>query len=640
MIANIGVEVRQVLLPHGKDVNDVVTTAPDPGPALVHYIRAAEWVAGKPSMSSDSVSSSVATETIAAHPLHPVLAESKPAIGSVDANKTDEMVFVFGNRRWRVRGLAKNTSPGSLNVNLLVGRESGGFHVDRLELYTARLRSQFVRIASEELGIDEQVLKKDLGNILLQLEEAQDELLRRLLEPVKALPEMSASERDAALTLLRDPTLLDRVLNDFQIGGVVGEKDNLLLGYLASVSRKLERPLGIVIQSSSAAGKSSLMEAVLSFVPDEDRVSYSAMTGQSLFYSPASNLRHKVLAIAEEEGASRASYSLKLLQSDGFLTIASTSKESTTGRLVSQEYKVEGPVAVMLTTTSISIDEELLSRCVVLTVDESPGQTKRIHDRQRMKQTLEGVVRGDDRDAALRLQQNAQRLLRAVKIVNPFSGEMAFDDLRVQARRDHAKLLTLIETITFLHQHQRAAKTIEHDGKVIEYIEVEKADIETAEKLLKTVGAIGVGDLPPQTRKVLDLVTEFVGAEKEKTETADFKFSRRQLREALKLGDTTLKAHLRRLVDHELVVVHRSPHGRGVLYELAVEPHTYDAHRSGYGRGSVGPWSAFGRGSVGVPKTIESPATSEASISEQNGIPKNINRASAQIRDVHVDRKP
>jgi hypothetical protein len=76
------------------------------------------------------------------------------------------------------------------------------------------------------------------------------------------------------------------------------------------------------------------MEAVLGFVPPEDRVSFSAMTGQSLFYLGEKDLAHKVLSIAGEEGAQRASYALNLLQSEGELSIASTGKDNTSGRLV------------------------------------------------------------------------------------------------------------------------------------------------------------------------------------------------------------------------------------------------------------------------------------------------------------------
>ena len=67
-------------------------------------------------------------------------------------------------------------------------------------------------------------------------------------------------------------------------------------------------------------------------VPEDERVSFSAMTGQSLFYMAESDVAHKVLAVSEEEGAGRASYALKLLQSEGELSIASTGKDGTTAR--------------------------------------------------------------------------------------------------------------------------------------------------------------------------------------------------------------------------------------------------------------------------------------------------------------------
>ena len=44
---------------------------------------------------------------------------------------------------------------------------------------------------------------------------------------------------------------------------------------------------------------------------------------------------------------------------DGELTIASTGKDPQTGRMETQEYHVEGPVMLFLTTTAIDIDEEL-----------------------------------------------------------------------------------------------------------------------------------------------------------------------------------------------------------------------------------------------------------------------------------------
>ena len=192
--------------------------------------------------------------------------------------------------------------------------------------------------------------------------------------------------------------------------GIVGEATNKLTGYLAATSRKLEQPLAVVVQSSSAAGKSSLMEAVLAMLPAEEVIKFSAMTGQSLFYMQGSDLKHKVLAIVEEEGAERASYALKLLQSEGELTIASTGKDPQSGRLVTQEYRVEGPVMIFLTTTAAEIDEELLNRCLVLSVNEEREQTRAIHIMQRHRQTLAGLLEHRQRAAVLQVHRDAQRL--------------------------------------------------------------------------------------------------------------------------------------------------------------------------------------------------------------------------------------
>ena len=274
---------------------------------------------------------------------------------------------------------------------------------------------------------------------------------------------------------------MERILEDFGKCGVVGEETNKLVGYLAAVSRKMEEPLAVVIQSSSAAGKSSLMDAVMGFVPEEEKVAYSAMTGQSLFYMGATDLQHKVLAIAEEEGASHASYALKILQSAGELTIASTGKDPQTGRLVTQEYRVTGPVMVMMTTTSIDIDEELLNRCLVLTVDEGAEQTKAIQDLQRASRTLAGRRVRHQRGRLMAVHQNAQRLLRPVTVVNELAPSLVFASHAARMRRDNKKYLTLIDTIAFLHQHQRAVKTDAESG--MRYIEVTESDIEIANRL-------------------------------------------------------------------------------------------------------------------------------------------------------------
>ncbi len=324
--------------------------------------------------------------------------------------------------------------------------------------------------------------------------------------------------------------MLDRILADFERCGVVGEEVNKQVGYIAAVSRSLRSPLAVMVQSSSAAGKSSLMDAVLAFVPEEECIEYSAMTGQSLFYMAEKDLKHKVLAIVEEEGAARASYALKLLQSEGTLTIASTGKDPATGRLVTHQHRVEGPVMIFLTTTAIDLDEEMLNRCLVLTVNEDREQTQAIHRRQREAQTLEGLMAHQERDELLKVHRNAQRLLKPLAVVNPFARDLTFPDSLTRTRRDHTKYLTLISAIALLHQYQRPEKTApDHRGRNVSYIEVTRSDIRTANRLAHEVLGRSLDELPPQTRRLLTVINDGVRSEceKQKMERADFRFSRR-----------------------------------------------------------------------------------------------------------------
>jgi hypothetical protein len=543
----------------------------------------------------------------------------------------DELRVGLDERHWRIRGLGHVTSFEVLRLNVLVAREDPRrghvFHVDSLDLYSARARGLFARQAAEELGLAEELVARDLGRVLLVCEEHAEQAVRAAQQPAQPEVQLSEDEREQALELLKDPGLVERIVSDFERVGVVGEQTNCLVGYLAAVSRKLDRPLAVILQSTSAAGKSALQEAVLAMVPVEERVQFSAMTGQSLFYMGESDLEHKVLAVAEEEGAERAAYALKLLQSEGELRIASTGKEPATGRLVTHAYRVKGPVAIFLTTTAVDVDEELLNRCIVLTVDEDREQTRAIHERQRERETLGGLLADRERKDVLKVHQDAQRLLEALPVVNPYATRLTFSDARTRTRRDHLKYLTLIRAIALLHQHQRPRKTASVEGRQVAYIEVTREDILLANRLAHRVLGRSLDELPPGTRRLLDLIEQHVAGEASERGIVRerVRFTRRTLREQLGWGDTQLKVHLARLVSLELVWVHRGPHGAS-LYELAwdgdsqdstphlaglIDPdqldteHVYDTDRSGLegdrsgaGRPPVAARSGPGRGDL------------------------------------------
>tara|TARA_B100000614_G_scaffold251417_1_gene262907 strand:- start:2162 stop:3856 length:1695 start_codon:yes stop_codon:yes gene_type:complete len=523
----------------------------------------------------------------------------------------EDYLLDLGERSYRVRGLQKNGSLEVLKVNLRLSCRDL-FHLDTLDFYRAKDREAFIRAAANETTLEPELIKRDMGKLLLALESLQEQRIRTAMESHPETVELSTEEEAEAMELLKSPDLLGRILEDFDACGIVGEATNKLTGYLSCVSRQLDRPLAVIIQSTSAAGKSTLMEAILALMPKEEQVKYSAMTGQSLYYLGETNLKHKILAIVEEEGAEKASYALKLLQSEGELTIASTGKDDQ-GRMKTEEYHVEGPVMIFLTTTAVDIDEELLNRCLVLTVDESREQTEAIHRLQRERRTAKGLAMKRKRASILQAHHNAQRLLRPIDVQNPYADALTFRSDRTRLRRDHEKYLSLIDTIALLHQYQRPVRKDEAGGR---FVEATLSDIEAANKIAHEVLGRSLDELPPQTRRLLTLLKEWVGRQcgERNLERSDFHFSRRQLREAFGWGDTQLKVHLSRLLDMEYLELHRLPGQSGYFYELLYDgeggdgsrflsglldpaslKYRYDGERSGCGRPPVGDWSAGGR---------------------------------------------
>jgi DNA primase catalytic core len=526
--------------------------------------------------------------------------------------KGDAWFLELEGREYRVAGLEKTLGTDALKVALRL-RAGERFHLDQVDLTRDGERRKFIERAAEETGLTTDLLKRDVGRLLLAVEQAQTELAKPA-ENVAAQVTLTPEEREAALAWLREPNLIGRLREAFHQAGIIGEESNTLVAYLAGVSRKLERPLAIIIQSASAAGKTTLMDAVLSFFPEEERVKYSAMTGQSLYYLGETSLKHKILAVVEEAGAEKASYALKLLQSEGELTIASTGKDPQTGKMVTQEYHVEGPVMIFLTTTAIDLDEELQNRCLTLAVDESAAQTQRIHRVQRERRTLAGLLAHEQRKDLLTQLRNAQRLLSPLAVVNPFAPALTFATARTRNRRDHEKYLTLIDAIALLHQHQREIKTLPagpSGAGTACFIEATLDDIALANELAPEVLGRSLDELPPQTRRLLGFIRELMKQKRSGSATghqqkAVTTFSRRELRDLCGWSLTQVRVHLERLVELEYLSVRHGRLGSQFVYEVLFDldapesvahvglldvaklNHHYTANLAGFGAGVAG----------------------------------------------------
>jgi len=504
---------------------------------------------------------------IVAPPLTTPTNEPRPAL-QVETAPDGAILFTVQGREYRVRGLSPvGLDRLKVNVRLTAG---SNFHLDTLDLYQARARALFAHTAAKLCSVPEQSVGADLLSMIERMEAARLEMRRKGADDEGAA--MTPQERDAALSFLRDPRLCERITADFRRCGFVGERATVLTAYLAAVSRKLLKPLALLVVARSGAGKSALQDALCAFVPPEELVRVTRLTGQALFYKDPHSLRHKVLSIAEEEGATAAIYSLRTLASDQHLSIAATRTDPQTGKLHTEHYEVFGPVSIVTTTTSAeAFDEETRSRFVQLTMDESREQTRLILAEQRRRHTLAGVMERATAEQVRRLHHNAHRLLRALEVVNPYIEHLTYPTERLISRREQEKYLALINAIALLRQYQRETKRMAEDGTEVEYVEVTLDDIALAGELAREVLGRSLDDLSAPVRGMYRELQRICQERADALGCAvnEVQLSRREIREATGWSDWQVRAYCQQLVEMEYLYLTSGANGKRFVYELA-----------------------------------------------------------------------
>jgi DNA primase catalytic core len=504
-----------------------------------------------------------------------VAAEPRLQAEPVTAGKEEKVeprengfALIWPQRRYEVVAMERVGSSRLRATVKALGAEPGRFHVETLDLYSARARRLFAAEVARAFRLPPEITEADLGKVLLGAEQhAGSEGSAR--KPAGVI--LSEPEKVEAQKLGRATDLVGEIQSDLQKLGIIGEETNRLLLYLGLTSRKLDDPLAVQILSSSGAGKSHLQDAVLSLCPEEDLIKLTALTSQALFYKGEDALRHKCLAVEEVAGAEGARYAVRNLISAKKLTIEATIKNPLTGRMETQVNTVHGPTAVFETTTQPDTDPETKSRYLVIAVDESSEQTRAIVAAQRQRHTLSALVARKEREAVLRRHHAFQRLLRPLPIVNPYEPLLAYGDERLTTRRDFPKYLNLILAVAFLHQMQRPVKSHPVLG---EYIEATLHDVAIANELAVELFGAALDEVSAPGRRLARQLADYVSARSAQLgktwERVDF--GRRELREALKWSDTRLRVHLSELTQLEYLTPLCGQNGSAFRYRLCVPP--------------------------------------------------------------------
>lgn len=478
----------------------------------------------------------------------------------------DGFILEFCQRTYVIRGIEGGINRLKANIRAQNCRR---FHIDTVDLYSARARKLFIRDAVNLFKEEQEIIDQDMDRIIIATENHITS--KSNSSKPEEINVMSEEERIAALRFGRSKDLISRIVKDIEKCGYIGEEINKLICYLAMTSRKTQDPLSVFIVSGSGAGKTSLQDTVLNLCPPEDLIKLTSLTGKALFYKKECSLSHKVLAIEEEQGAEDAAYAIRNLISAKKLSIESTIKDLYTGKLTTMENNVKGPTAVFKTSCNPDTNPETKSRFITISVDESREQTKRILDYQRERYTLEGYYQSQEKDKIIQRHQNFQRLLKPLVIFNPYSKLLTYLDDRLLVRRENPKYMNIINTVAFIHQLQRPIKKIEKEGINLEYIEVTLEDIQIANQIAHNILGKSLSELTAPSRNLLNHIYEMVCkiADEQDKPKEEIEFTRRMVREYTKWSDYQIKIHIKQLEELEYLIPLAGYRGKLYSYKLA-----------------------------------------------------------------------
>ena len=433
-----------------------------------------------------------------------------------------------------VLGGMKTTKLETLRITLSIQKlESHQIIRHGIDLYNDNQVEKFTRTVAERLELGTTIVRRTLQELTRELENHRFLLLKK--EQQAAVPykkEMTASELRAAEAFLKKKNLLGKTNELIGKSGVIGEHANRLLMYLIFTSRKTNNPLHCISLGSSGVGKTHLQSKVAELIPQEDKVEITVLSANALYYFNRTELQHKLILIEDLDGAESVLYPLRELQSKKRITKTVVHKDSK-GTTKTIHLTVEGPVSVAGCTTQESIYEDNSNRSFLLYIDESDEQDQRIMNHQRAVSA--GQVNEEEMSGAARLLQNVQRVLKPIKVINPFAMHLELPRSVFKPRRTNSHYLQFIEAITFYKQLQREKK---YDGATgEEFIETSIEDIKEANELIIDVLLRKSDTLTGACRNHLERLKVYL---KEGQKTS---FTNTEIRRDLRVKETTLRRY-------------------------------------------------------------------------------------------------
>lgn len=457
----------------------------------------------------------------------------------LDTTNPNNYAYITKHLEIHILGGLKTNKLESLRVTISIQKpKQHNILRHNIDLYNDNQVEKFTRKIAERLEIGTSVARRTLQELTKELENYRFLLIDEYEKQHQPyFKELTGIEEKQAIAFLKKPNLLKRTNELIGKSGVIGEENNRQTMYLIFTSRKTNNPLHCISLGSSGTGKTHLQSKVAELIPEEDKVEITVLSANAFYYFNRTELQHKLILIEDLDGAESVLYPLRELQTKKRITKTVVHKD-TKGTTRTIHLTVEGPVSVAGCTTQESIYEDNSNRSFLLYIDESAEQDQKIMDYQRLISA--GKVNEDEEYKAKELLKNVQRLLKPIRVINPFAEYLQLPKSVFKPRRTNSHYLQFIEAITFYKQYQREKQYDKETGE--EFIETTIEDIQEANELIIDVLLRKSDTITGATRNHLEKLKIYLQENNQTT------FTNAEIRRNLRVKETTLRRYNNQLL--------------------------------------------------------------------------------------------
>ena len=401
---------------------------------------------------------------------------------TLNTENPERIIYINNQLTVTVWGGIEKENLSRLRVSLHITSKENKYKTfrDDVNLYSHTAVKKLIQNVAELLELSTTEVSRTIAELTEELEAyrmAERAMQIQALKPKQY--EMTQLEIQQAQAFLKGENLVKKTLELITKSGLVGEQKNGLMLFFLYLSRLQDEPLHAIIFGKSGSGKTYLQKRISECLPEEAVRTVTSLTENTLYYSAKNFWKHKVLLIEDLEGVYQAFLPLREFMSNQSISKLTTDKDAK-GNNVQKVLTVEGPICVSGATTKESIYEDNANRSFLLHIDESPNHLNEVMTYQRKMQA--DLINETEQAEAKQVLKNSQRLLRNIRVVNPYAMDLKIPDMVFKKLRTNMHYLKLVEIITFYHQSQRE---IQKDKNGKPYIKTEIIDIEWANWLVK-----------------------------------------------------------------------------------------------------------------------------------------------------------